>query len=350
MAKDYAKFVPPKPRQSQHKSWRLPLIFALFLVMFCFAALSYVIYAKKTPDAFAGSPRTAAFIEKVASLIMPAKKEAHAATKSPVKTLAKAESEDSPPVQFDFYNELPNMQVNLPMVDDAPAATHPVTVAKNKSGTHVDVHASASTNSNGTKTDQGKEPAQIQAKTQNKDQRQDVAETQDEDQSQDLAEVQDKDRTQDQTPAQAKSIASTEDMPTTEEALARSDDSDESATPTATTKTSITTAHVKKASTTNLTSKASVVSADEISNLLAAENTASQYVVQLGIFETEQGAKRLMSALSDVGFHVNLVKFHKSGHDMYRVQQGPYTNMTQAKATQQRLQKRGVISVIHKTA
>ncbi|OGT45538.1 MAG: hypothetical protein A3E83_05700 [Gammaproteobacteria bacterium RIFCSPHIGHO2_12_FULL_41_20] len=77
-------------------------------------------------------------------------------------------------------------------------------------------------------------------------------------------------------------------------------------------------------------------------------DAGERYMVQLGVFEEASGAARLRSALAEVGFASEVVKTAKNKRTLYRVQQGPFTNQVQARAMQQRLQKRGITSIIHR--
>lgn len=98
--------------------------------------------------------------------------------------------------------------------------------------------------------------------------------------------------------------------------------------------------------------KAAVVSPDEISNLLDEEedddSPSEQYILQLGIYQSEDAAKRLDEALENAGFQTTVVKTIINGRKMYRVQKGSFTSMESAKAIQQQFKKRGVVSVIRK--
>jgi cell division protein FtsN len=100
--------------------------------------------------------------------------------------------------------------------------------------------------------------------------------------------------------------------------------------------------------------KASVFNAEEVTDLLAHEKPqlnvpiGQHYHLQLGSFESESAAKLLVDAVNSIGFQAKVVKSHHAGHNMYHVMQGPYTNMDLAKASQMRLQKRGITSSLKK--
>jgi cell division protein FtsN len=76
---------------------------------------------------------------------------------------------------------------------------------------------------------------------------------------------------------------------------------------------------------------------------------AERYVVQLGEFDSEPAAKALLQAINSVGFDAQVVKISRAGHKIYKVQQGPYLSMSLALQSQQRMQKRGLISTILKS-
>jgi cell division protein FtsN len=104
---------------------------------------------------------------------------------------------------------------------------------------------------------------------------------------------------------------------------------------------------------------------DELTHLLEAEHpkpvpamkvtptapalAANRFALQLGDFDTESGAKGLVSAIKSVGFDARVVKLSRSGRTIYQVQQGPFESMAQASQSQQRMQKRGLISTIIKS-
>jgi cell division protein FtsN len=89
---------------------------------------------------------------------------------------------------------------------------------------------------------------------------------------------------------------------------------------------------------------------EEVSDLLAAEHGVSRYVIQLGVFQSEEAANRLREAIVSVGFDAVVVKVKEGNHKSYHVQQGPYATAELAKVSQQRLEKRGIISIIKKAS
>jgi cell division protein FtsN len=101
-----------------------------------------------------------------------------------------------------------------------------------------------------------------------------------------------------------------------------------------------------------LTRQPVIFNTADLGALLAAENTAqtSQYVIQLGVFESEEAAHRMVAAINSVGFEGSVVKTQQGPQERFRVQQGPFASRELAKMTQQRMQKRGIISIIRKIA
>jgi cell division septation protein DedD len=94
--------------------------------------------------------------------------------------------------------------------------------------------------------------------------------------------------------------------------------------------------------------------ANQVTHLLAAEKPISNvskqhYIVELGVFETEIGARRWVDAIRSVGFAVNVVKVAQGRFNLYYVQQGPYETLELAKMSQQRLKTRGIVSVVKKS-
>jgi cell division protein FtsN len=104
---------------------------------------------------------------------------------------------------------------------------------------------------------------------------------------------------------------------------------------------------------------------DELTHLLEAEHpkpvpamkvtpappalAANHFSLQMGDFDTDSGAKGLVSAIKSVGFDARVVKISRSGRTIYQVQQGPFESMAQASQAQLRMQKRGLISSIIKS-
>ena len=68
----------------------------------------------------------------------------------------------------------------------------------------------------------------------------------------------------------------------------------------------------------------------------------------MATFRNESNATQLRVSLLLAGVEVDIVKIKMSSHNIYRVQQGPYSNLQLAKARQQQLQKKGVEGVLEK--
>jgi cell division protein FtsN len=252
MAKDYAKFVPPKQRYTQQKPKGAEIFFIFLLVLVICAASGYFLFQKNLHGSPILTDRTLVFLHLKKAPPKPV------VVKLAKNTINKTPAE--PQVQFDFYSELPNMQVTL------------------------------------------SEPAQgVKGLTQ-------------------------------LIPAKPKVIAAAD--PVSEPANLAQGTLDAP-----------------------LANKHSVIfNTAEVDNLLEAETRpvtsahTQPYVIQLGVFESETGAQRLVEALKSVGFEPEIVKITLSGREMYQVTQGPFSNRELAKLTQQRLQKRGIISIIRQTA
>ncbi len=260
MAKDYAKFIPPKKRpQSKSKGSAYFYIFLSVLVLLA-ASGGYLLYAKQP----------AVFSKSLALLIH---KKIPAVGKPAVKKVALAEP---PAVQFDFYSELPNMQVTF---------SEPGVVTKGLT--------------------QIKEPV----------------------------------KTADLKVSEIKT------------AVVKAEDID-----------ALPELNAPGATLNSAPKQPDIFNTNELKSLLDAENqtpgnqtgnqslgnlsAGAQYVIQLGVFESQAAAQRLLEAINAVGFEGNVVK-SPSG---YRVQQGPYGSREIAKLTQQRMQKRGIIAIIRKIA
>jgi cell division protein FtsN len=248
MAKDYAKFIPPKKRpQSKSKGSAYFFIFLSVLVLLG-AGGGYFFYAKQP-----------ALFSKGFALLT--HKKIPPAVKPVVKPLAQA---SAPEVQFDFYSELPNMQVTF---------SEPGVVTKGL--------------------------------------------------------------TQIKEPTAAKTADSKD--PELKTAGIRAEDIDE-----------LPELNAPAPATSSAAKQPDIFNTNALKSLLDAESqtAGSQYVIQLGVFESLEAAQRLLAAINAVGFEGNVIKSPNG----YRVQQGPYGSKELAKLTQQRMQKRGIISIIRKTA
>jgi cell division protein FtsN len=80
----------------------------------------------------------------------------------------------------------------------------------------------------------------------------------------------------------------------------------------------------------------------------AQEAASSQqgYVLQFGLFKDFNSASQLRLSLLLTGIETEVEKVDDKQRRMYRVQQGPYSTLAQAKSYQQKWLKRGIDSVI----
>ena len=244
MAKDYAKFVPPKQRYSQEQPKVAEYFFIFLLVLVICGASGYFLFQKKFVDGDSPLARAMVFLHLKKPAVI-------TVAKIIPKKLVKSNSPDQPQVQFDFYSELPNMQVTLSEpAQGAKGMAQLITTPKPK-----------------------------------------ISETP-------AVEV---------TPAAVK--------PTV------------------------------------------VFDSSDVDNLLASEtgitshaSNSTAFYIQLGVFESETGAKRLLEAIQSVGFDAHVAKSLFGNRTLYQVTQGPYETRELAKMTQQRMQKRGIISIIRQNA
>ena len=80
-----------------------------------------------------------------------------------------------------------------------------------------------------------------------------------------------------------------------------------------------------------------------------AKSAAPNYIVQIAAFRSASAAGDMRISLLLSGFEVNLVKSLDNEHkQIYLLQQGPFSNMSEAKAMQQKLKQRGIESVVKK--
>jgi cell division protein FtsN len=107
MPKDYAKFVPPKARTSAQKRGYSALFFTVVFVLLTAVLVSYFLYEKKETGSFAAASKNiATYSSKLWTQINTKKP----AIQAEPRTLI-GQNTVRPPVHFDFYNELPKMQV-----------------------------------------------------------------------------------------------------------------------------------------------------------------------------------------------------------------------------------------------
>ena len=295
MARDYAKFVPPKPRSLNYRSWRVPLFFALFLTLLAFLAVTYSMHAKKSDPSLASHSKLAAVIDKLANAF------SHHTTQlkaTAAKAVAMTKTETPPPVQFDFYNQLPSMQVSLP--DEAQSAKPPVDVSKPTLRSATTEEAAVTQEDTVAFKDMHPDEAILPVHH--------------------------------NATIKAVAIGSVNTQADAVATAVTETDADADVQPTAS----------------PVSTSPSIISPDEITSQLAADNAVMQYAIQVGVFATPQAAARLQTALADVGFTANIVKIKKNGHTEYHVQQGPFATKDLAKAGQESLQKRGIVSILRK--
>jgi cell division protein FtsN len=298
MAKDYAKFVPPKPRSpKKKKSGNKDYFFVIFFILFGAMAIGLFLLEKE-PQVL-GKILAAAHPKKNLIAV------AQAAPKS--KPHPTAVAENKTPVQFDFYSALPSMQVTVSNADATQTATA-AQVAKQAQLAQVQL-------------------AQAQAATQEGA----VSSTPD-------------DTIPAGFPKARELVKMTASMPSPVNAApdpraAMLADPNGTADAEATPAAQIASA-----------APSPIFTPSEVNNLLAADAAPSQnYFVQVGSFDTADAANRMLSAMTDVGFTAQIVKQNQSGHTIYRVEQGPFESMALAKTGQQQLLKRGITSFIRKT-
>lgn len=114
MAKDYAKFVPSKPRASRRKTWHVDVLLIIFFLIVVLIGGLYI-FQKQLPAAPNGEQGIKGLMVRVSLLF-------HHHPKAPVavkKSTADTASDQPEPVHFDFYSQLPNMQVTLPESEQA---------------------------------------------------------------------------------------------------------------------------------------------------------------------------------------------------------------------------------------
>lgn len=89
-----------------------------------------------------------------------------------------------------------------------------------------------------------------------------------------------------------------------------------------------------------------IVNAEELKQDLASRVEQKRYIIQFGVFHSAQAAEQYRQVLVDVGFGAAIVKIKLGHQEIYRVQQGPFSDIRQAKLLQKKLQKRGINSIL----
>jgi cell division protein FtsN len=285
MAKNYAKFVPPKSRSSRKKKWRTEVVVAVFLLCGGAMAFGSFLYFERVQGVVTSEQSGPSVFAKLVALIHHKKATTVDSKLAINKKAVTADSDHPPGVHFDFYNELPNMQMpadeqagamNTPQAAPKAASQEPAT--EPASGEPVVAQAAASVVAT---------PVPVVANAT-------------------------------PSPLPVKAIPSVPKSPVAKVAAAKL--------------------------------PARIFNPEEVSDLLAAEHGVQRYVIQLGVFQSEAAANRLREAITSVGFDVAIVKVTEGNRKLYHVQQGPYETAALAKSFQQRLEKRGIISVIQKAS
>lgn len=90
----------------------------------------------------------------------------------------------------------------------------------------------------------------------------------------------------------------------------------------------------------------------DLSAMKSSEKTpdTTPYILQIGIFHSQEAANRYRGALQSAGLRVDVVKVKLGSEYVYRIQQGPYRNTDQLKSAKKRLTERGVTCDIRKLA
>jgi cell division septation protein DedD len=77
---------------------------------------------------------------------------------------------------------------------------------------------------------------------------------------------------------------------------------------------------------------------------------AEHYIVQVGAYKNDSTASEVRISILLAGFDAKVVKTIKNNQMIYRIQQGPYSNLAEAKNAQKNLQAKGfdgIIQIIH---
>lgn len=93
-------------------------------------------------------------------------------------------------------------------------------------------------------------------------------------------------------------------------------------------------------------STVNIVNADELEQELSKHIKQMNYFVQLGLFRNKSMANRYRDTIINAGFTANVVKTVITDKTFFRVQLGPFANKSEAKITQQQLQKKGVNAML----
>ncbi len=285
MAKDYAKFVPPKSRLARKNKWRVGYVMVFILLLLGAMAAGCFVYIDKTATMGARAERVKTVMSKIVAWAQHKK-----IAVKPAAPVAVANNQP-PPVHFDFYNELPNMQ--MPADEPKSVASAPPAFVPKPTPAE-----SAPTNP---------APAVVKAETPT-------------------------------APVVASTVQATPIAP---------ENMDTTVTPTV--------AKIETVATPEQSAKAAFDVDDVDHLLATEQKAvvvhqAQRYVVQLGVFQSEIAANTLRDAVTSVGFHAAVVPVKHGNRNLYHVQQGPYESVAAAKQLQQQLGKRGIISIIQKAS
>lgn len=78
---------------------------------------------------------------------------------------------------------------------------------------------------------------------------------------------------------------------------------------------------------------------------ISAQINQGRYLLQLGVFRTQDSAARFQQSLADAGFQAKVITTEKK---VFKVQMGPFTNKNQARLAQIDLEKKGFNGVMHR--
>jgi cell division protein FtsN len=93
--------------------------------------------------------------------------------------------------------------------------------------------------------------------------------------------------------------------------------------------------------------KAKALEADH-TKVMASPSAAAQYIVQVGAYKSDSTASEMRVSILLAGFDVSVVKTTVGDQVVYRIQQGPYNSLAQAKSAQKKLQAKGYDGVVQK--
>ncbi|MEO8400208.1 MAG: SPOR domain-containing protein [Gammaproteobacteria bacterium] len=113
MPKDYAKNIFTNKRKSKPREWRSPIFLLFVLGLVISGIVFYAMRLHNDNTAVASNNYMTSWFANAKSLL----KNKHV---TPVKAAKQALTKDEG-VHFDFYTELPKMQVNMPMADEPKA-------------------------------------------------------------------------------------------------------------------------------------------------------------------------------------------------------------------------------------